>query len=188
MASTGSGSVGAAAQKQVPKGLWALLILLKGGVDTRIPATSSVPVDGQSIAQPALSSELAGDIALFQNVMDLETQLKAARAKKSAGMGAMRKRYKDVKTALIVFFGKDNPILASFGITPPKARRKLTSAEELVKSGRSETTRVRRHTMGSQEKQAIQGERNVTVTVGPGGQKTVTPVPAANGGTSQQNG
>ncbi len=185
---TNSGGVPASAEKQVPKGLWALLILMKAGIDQKIPVTSNVPVDGQPTPQPSLSQELASDLTLFANVADLEAQLKAARAAKAAAMGRIRVRYQDLKQALIVYFGKGNPILAAFGIAARKPRRKLTSAENVLAAGRSESTRTKRGTKGAAAKAAIQGERNVTVTVGPDAKKNVAPAQTGNGAASTKNG
>ena len=62
---TGAGLNTSAQQKSAPKGLYLGLTLLKQGVDTMVPATTTLTIGGQTVTQPSLSSELGNDIAVF---------------------------------------------------------------------------------------------------------------------------
>jgi hypothetical protein len=183
--STGS-NVNPTAQKKAPKGLWLALTLLKQGVDSQIPGTAKLSVDGSTVTQAALSSELATDIAIFQSIADDQSQLKTAVAARAAAVPGLKARYASIIKAIENQFPAGSPVLAQFGIHPPKTRAKLTAQQLAVRAAKAALTRKARGTKGSKQKQAIQTIGTPTVTIAPGGTQVIPPQvgPAAAAGSS----
>ncbi len=188
--STGS-NVNPTAQKKAPKGLWLALTLLKQGVDSQIPGTAKLVVDGSTVTQAALSSELATDITIFQAIADGQSQLKAAVTARTAAVPGLKTRYASIIKAIENQFPAGSPVLAQFGIHPPKAKAKLTAQQLAVRAAKAKLTRAARGTKGSKQKQAIQTIGTPTVTITPGGTEVVPqqvgPAAPAGVSTTQSN-
>jgi hypothetical protein len=188
--STGS-NVNPTAQKNAPKGLWLALTLLQQGVESQIPSTSKLTVEGQPVTQAALSSELATDVAIFQSVADTQSQYKAAVAARRAAVPGLKTRYASIIKAIENQFPPGSPVLAQFGIHPPKPKAKLTAQQLAVRAAKAALTRKARGTKGSKQKQAIQTVGTPTVTITPGGTNIVPPqvgsAAPAGSSTSQSN-
>ncbi len=189
---TGAGLNTSAQQKSAPKGLYLGLTLLKQGVDTMVPATTTLTIGGQTVTQPSLSSELGNDIAVFSAVFEKHAEYQAAVATRKAALQDLKTQYAQFVKAIEGQFPPGDPILQKFGIHPRKKPAPLTAEQKAVKAAKAKLTRQKRHTMGPKEKLGIQTIGTPLVTIQPDGTTTAVPPtllePGSSAGTSQPSG
>ncbi|HZU99912.1 MAG TPA: hypothetical protein VFF73_24575 [Planctomycetota bacterium] len=156
---------------------------LLAGIDASIADGDAIKVDGTSYAKADLRSKVAGflapEVAARQGHLTQEHLIDA----KKQNEGPADAFADSLKKALITYFGKANKeVLGTFGVTPPKPRKKLTAAETVVKSAKAAETRQARGTKGPKLKASIQGAAPASVDVTAG---KIVPVPGSQkGGTA----
>jgi hypothetical protein len=72
------------------------------------------------------------------------------------GHPAARDFVTEMHAALQVQLGPNNTALLDYGVSPRKARRKLTPEEKKAATDKARQTRERNHTMGRKQKKALQ--------------------------------
>jgi hypothetical protein len=172
----GAGISPAAQQRNAPKGLHLALTLLKSGVDSQVPSTTSLAIGGQSVTQAALSSELASDIALYQAVINARNQLASAVAARNAASKTVQQRYAQIVPAIKGLYALGDPALAQFGIHPRKTPTPLTAEQKAVKAAKAKLTREANGTKTSKQKKALRTVGTPTLTITPTGTKVVPQV------------
>jgi hypothetical protein len=103
-------------------------------------------------------------LAVFQAVAQTNTDLDAARSvakaklqARNTALAVARKLALALEAYLVVTYGKDNPVLADFGIVVQQALPKTPEVKALA-AAKAKATRAARHTMGPRQKAAIHGE------------------------------
>jgi hypothetical protein len=161
-------------KEAAPKGLRLETSLFLKGVSSAIPDGTSLLVAGQGMTKDALKTQLQAGLDLYEAVEARKRDLKTARQTLAQGLPAERKQVKDLKDALVAFFGRGSPVLAQFGIKEPGSRRPLTAQQLAMRAAKAMLTREARHTMGSRQKQSLHVQGTPTLVLGPDG-ATVTP-------------
>ncbi len=164
------------------------------GVQGFLPSGSSLVFLGQTFTVASIVQVLSAVEQLFTAlataIQQSQAQVGAARTALNAELPTAHQFLTALDGSLVAFFGKGNPVLSNFGISPGKTRAPKVAT--LAKAqGTAELTRQARHTMGKVQKQAVTGgEATLTVT-GPAGQVLqgnkpagTAPAPADPGGGS----
>jgi hypothetical protein len=172
-----------AAKAAAPKGLELELTLFHKGCDSLLPDGTSLTLAGASWTKAALVTELAKDLAEYQAVRDQVRVLKSARQAKQQILPGARTLTKNLKSALLAYFGRGSPMLAQFGIRAGGGVRAMTSEQKVLRAAKARATRAARHTLGSRQKQAIRAVGTPTVTLG-GAAGSITPAAPASTGSS----
>jgi hypothetical protein len=180
------------AKEAAPKGLAMEMSLFFKGVSSAIPDGSSLTVAGQSWTKDALKARLQVGVDLHDAVEAKKRELKTVRQTLAQGLPAERTLLKDLRDALVAFFGRGSPVLAQFGIKVPGSRRPLTAQQLAMRAAKAKLTRVARHTLGSRQKQSVHVQGTPTLVLGPEG-VTLTPAeppapPSNTGGASGTKG
>jgi hypothetical protein len=182
---SGTPAASPGAKAAAPKGLDLDLSLFLKGVSSAIPDGTSLTVAGQSWTKDALKTWLQAGLDLHEAVEAKKRELKTARQTLAQGLPAERKLLKDLKDALVAFFGRGNPVLGQFGIKAPASRRPLTAQQLAMRAAKAKLTRVARHTLGSRQKQSLHVQGTPTLVIGPEGVTLTpaeTPAPPSNTG------
>jgi hypothetical protein len=169
-----------------PKGLEMELTLLHKGLASLIPDGTSLILAGASWTKDALVTELAKDLGQYQAVTDQVRVLKGARQGLQQNRPGARALAKNLKSALLAYFGRGSPMLAQFGIRAGGGGRALTSEQKVLRAAKARATRAARHTLGPRQKQAIRGVGTPTVTLG--GESGNSPVAPVSPGSSTPTG
>ncbi len=159
-----------------PKGFELLLNEMLTGIQTLIPAKSTLLVKGTSMTQAQVISALQAVIAYFAAVRAAKAALLAAIQARTAQSKAAHDLYNQIKAALVAQLGKGNPELGKFGLKVGKPPKQLTSEEKALKAAKAMATRLLRGTKGSKVKAGIVAG-TPTLQLGPGGAQ-MTPNPA----------
>ncbi|MHB8417399.1 MAG: hypothetical protein ACYDCL_04950 [Myxococcales bacterium] len=152
-----------------------LLSTLLAGIQTLIPAKSTLIVKGVTMTQAQVVTALQAVITYFSAVRTAKAALLTAIGTRKAQAKAARDLYNQIRAALVAQFGKGNPELGKFGLKVGKPPKPLTSAEKALRAAKAKVTRELRGTKGSKQKAAITAG-TPTVQLGPGGVE-VTPNP-----------
>jgi hypothetical protein len=89
--------------------------------------------------------------------------------------------------ALKTTFGKNSPVLASFGIAAPKPRAPRAALEQAISTALAANTRAVRGTLTAKQRQAITATGKPGLTVlGPNGKPLLTVAPVAPGSREPQ--
>jgi hypothetical protein len=160
---------------------------LSAGVTKNFTAASTLAVGGQVLTQAQVLKGLAGTVALHSATTDAESAWRAAVAAQRQGLPALDEFVADLIASLKSAFGKNNPILASFAIAPPKARAARTTLQTAISTALAANTRAVRKTMSAKQRQAITatGKPGLTV-VGPDGKPLLSVAPVAPGSREVQ--
>jgi hypothetical protein len=159
----GAVSTGTAPVK-VPKGFRLKLQQMLAGVEAAIPDGTSVTVPGGSMAKAAIVQKLTAATSEFQTVDASLTALDVARTRLRGDLPDLHAFYDELKTSLSASFGKGNPLLAQFGLSPQKPRKKLTPEQRVARAAKARATRQLRHTGGVRQKAAVQYQGQVDVS------------------------
>ena len=158
-----------------PKGFRLSVQQMLQGVQTVLPAGSSLPAASGAVSQATMVSQMQAVLQAYQAVSDGEVQLQETRGTFSAQLSTFHQQYTVLKNLLIGYFGAGSPQLAKFGLKPRAKARTLTPEQQVARKVRSKATRELRGTLGSREKQAVVFNGTVSVSA--------TPVPAAGAAT-----
>jgi hypothetical protein len=167
-AGTGATSSTLTAAGKPVVGLRLSLQSMLAGIQTMLPADSSIPTQAAApLTVAGMEGELEADLALYSAVDQLVTQLAQARTTLRGGTPGMKAYLKEVTAALRVFYGASSPSLTHFGIKPAKAAKKLSSVQLVARTAKAEETRSIRHTQSKAKKatQLFQGQVAVSTQV-----------------------
>jgi hypothetical protein len=144
--------------RSVPRGTELRLELALHGVQTSLPAGTTLEIGTVSYGNAGLVTALTQGLTLQETPRALRAQLEAAVRARVAADPGLRAFLDGLKAALANKYGRANPLLLQFGFKPYKARKKATAAQTVVSKAKSEATRKARGTLGSAQKAAIHGE------------------------------
>jgi hypothetical protein len=112
--------------------------------------------------------------SLLQSFVDIRAATDAAKAAASARVLAETAQAPPLRDAIAAFvayvrasFGNSPDTLADFGLSPRKARAPLSAEQTATAVAKRQATRQARRTMGSQQKKAVKGSVQVTITSTP---------------------
>jgi hypothetical protein len=176
-----------AVKAAAPKGLEMELTLLHKGLSSLIPDGTSLTLAGASWTKDTLVTELAKDLAQYQAVANQVRVLKGARQGLQQNLPGARTFAKNLKSALLAYFGRGSPMLAQLGIRAGGGSRALTSEQKVLRAAKARATRVARHTLGPRQRQAIRAVGTPTVTLG-GEASSSSPVAPVSPGSSTPTG
>jgi hypothetical protein len=153
---------------------------LARGVSGYLLADSTLSVNGRSLSVSQILATLNGYIGSGNTVASVKSQLKADLTAWNAEKSAARAFAVDLKAAVIQALGKQSPLLAQFGLSPPK-RTKLTTQQLATRAAKNKATRELRGTKGPQQKAQIRytGPAQVTVVTQAGGGSGASPAAAS---------
>jgi len=158
-------TTGGTMSSAAPKDFRQKVSQMLAGIQAVIPDGSSVTVGGQAVAKTDLVNEMTQVLSGYQAVDAGVSATKGARAQLGANLPGFHKQYLGIMDGLISSLGRGNPQLAQFGFTVPKARKPLTSEQQVVRAAKAQKTRALRHTMGKVQKAAVQYTGSLEVSV-----------------------
>jgi hypothetical protein len=152
------------------------LAALRDGLKSAFPKDDIIKIDGVDFDKHEFEARV--DALLTPEVAAREAHLaleKLVQAKDDNAKPADRFEAA-AHAALLNHFGADaKETLAKFGVTPRKERKKLTSAENVVRAARSKETRDKRGSVGPAQKVAFKSDAPPAVNVTKSGRITLTP-------------
>jgi hypothetical protein len=155
---------------------------IDAGVLKDVPVKTSLTINGTAMTQVQIDARLKGYLATFSAADTAKQQSQSAVAARTAIIAEARDFYLQLKKAVIVYFGAQNPQLADFGITPSKAKAAKTSAEKAVIAAKSQLTRAARGTTSKKQKAKINpGTGSPAVVIGADGAPTAIPPTVIDG-------
>ncbi len=119
---------------------------IDAGILKDVPVKTSLTINGTAQTQPQIDAQIKGYLATFTAADEAKQQYQSAVAARLAITAEARDYYLQLKKAVIVYFGAQNPQLADFGLTPEKAKAAKTSAEKAVIAAKAKLTRAARGT------------------------------------------
>ncbi len=135
------------------------------GFQKDFTAKQSLTVNGTSMLQPAILSQLAAELALLTATDAARTALATAVAAKKAGAAGTTLFLTQLEQALKSTFGTGSPQLQDFGIAPPKPRKQLTVEQKALSVAAAKGTKKARGIIGKNQRAAIttQGKPGLAV-------------------------
>jgi hypothetical protein len=109
----------------------------------KLGAQENLDVLGTSSAPGTISSQLGQLLAPFTTANEAHQAASEAVKARDAAQPAAMAFVEGVEAAVVSHFGATSPRLTDFGLTPRKARRKLTAAERLAATEKANATRTR---------------------------------------------
>ena len=131
------------------------VLALIAGTQKNLTAKMNLILAGVSTSQPALLAKLSAAAKLFTDVDDARSQVKQKLLAKEATLPAMRVLLEDLDAALKSKFGARSPLLADFGILPPKPKTPQTPAEKVLSAANAKRTRKIHGILGSKQRAAL---------------------------------
>lgn len=157
------------------------LVKMDQGVQTTLPAGTSLTVNGTAQKQAVIDTTLQSWITVFKAVDTAKAQYQNAVAARVAITAAAKAYYKALRAVIKSYFGAQSPQLAAFGITADKAHAASTQ-QKLVAAAKRQQTREVRGTKGKKQKAAVTVVGNPAVTVPSSGPQQIGPPPVNVGG------
>jgi hypothetical protein len=164
-----------------PAAFEAELIQMDEGIQTNLPAGTSLTINGTAQKQAVIDTTLQGWITVFKAVDTAQAAYKEAVAARVAITVAARTYYKSLKAVIKQYFGAESTLLPSFGIKPDKAAA-TTTQQKLVAAAKRAQTRAVRGTTSKKAKLAVTVVGNPPVTVPSTGAQQISPPPVNVGG------
>jgi hypothetical protein len=140
------------------------LIKMDNGVQTALPAGTALTINGTSVKQAAIDTQLQSWITTFKEVDSAKATYQNAVAARLAITVAARAYYKALKAVIKSYFGGQSAQLAAFGIGMDKPVA-TTTQQKMVAAAKRSQTRAVRGTTGKKAKLAITVVGNPPVTV-----------------------
>ncbi|HUB05915.1 MAG TPA: hypothetical protein VMB50_02890 [Myxococcales bacterium] len=166
---------------------------LINGAQQSLLATSKLTILGVAMLVSAIITKIQGYLTLDQNVSQTLAAYRAAVAARKAAAPDRKQFIAGFIATLKAQFGPANPVLQTFGIAPPKARKQLTAEEKATAAALGKQTKSVRGPTGKVQrgKVTVQGAPGMVlvtatgqpvpgVTQGP----TAPAVPAPNGSST----
>jgi hypothetical protein len=149
------------------------------------------PNANQSLTVGGATHTVSEITALLQSFVDLREAVDTAKAASQAKLEAERAQAPSLRGFIATFetfvkgtFGNSPDTLADFGIPPKKARKPLTAEQKAAATLKRKATRAARHTMGKNQRKAVKGSVQVTVTATPLAPPQPVATPSAPSGTA----
>ena len=159
----GTESAGSVPMK-APKGLRSELQQMLAGVQAVIPDGTLINTPGGSQSKVALVKELTDALSEYQAIDIPQAALVAARKQLRDDLPRLHALYTELKDALSASFGRQNPLLAQFGLKPRQLPKPLTPEQRVARAVKARQTRLLRHTGGVRQKAAVQYRGRVNVS------------------------
>lgn len=159
-----------------PSAFDAELLKMDLGIQTNLPATEIIRVNGAPLAQPAIRANLQAWLDASKAVDDAKEKYHAAVEARRTLAVPTRTFFKALKESLRAFFGRESPLLASFGITKDLAHT-ATAKEKLVAAAKREQTRKVRGTKGRKQRAAMKVVGDPAVHISSTGEVEVSAPP-----------
>ncbi len=128
---------------------------MQAGFTKDFTAKMSLPVEGSSMGQPAILSQLETFLTVITEAEDARATLASKVAAKKAQMPAIAKFLSDLESSLKQTLGSGNPELQDFGIKPPKAKKRLTAQQKAVSTANAKATKAVRGIIGKTQRAKI---------------------------------
>jgi len=152
------------------------LIKLDQGVQSELPGTVSLTINGVSAKAGAIDTTLQNWITIFQAVDSAKATYQNAVAARLAVTAAAKQYVKALKAVIKAYFGPQSVQLASFGIAIDKPVVR-TAEQKLVSAAKATQTRAVRGTLGRKQKAKVTVVGNPPVLVPSTGKKQISPPP-----------
>ena len=128
---------------------------LKKGIQTTFPAGQALALNGASVSQPDLLSQLTAQEAPIDLAIQKEGELATARDQVRTTDLARRRFVAALRGALVAYYGRTNSELTLFGINPAVDEGTLTSADAQARAEKAKATREKNGTLGKSQKKAL---------------------------------
>ena len=154
---------------KAPRGLRLELQQMLAGVQAVIPDGTLINTPGGSQSKVAVVKELTDALSEYQAIDIPQAALVAARKQLRDDLPRLHALYTELKDALSASFGRQNPLLAQFGLKPRRLPKPLTPEQRVARAVKARQTRLLRHTGGVRQKAAVQykGQVNVSTQLQP---------------------
>ena len=149
---------------KAPKGLRFELQQMLAGVQAVIPDGTLINTPGGSQSKVAVVKELTDALSEYQAIDIPQAALVAARKQLRDDLPRLHALYTELKDALSASFGRQNPLLAQFGLKPRQLPKPLTPEQRVARAVKARQTRSLRHTGGVRQKASVQYEGRVNVS------------------------
>ncbi len=128
---------------------------LIAGAQQSLPAKTVLTILGVAITVPAIIAKLQTLLTLDLQVAQTYAAWRAAVAARKTAVPGLRSFMAAFVSVLKQQLGPRNPVLQTFGIPPPKARRQLTAEEKATAVALGKRTHGRRGPTGKRQRAAI---------------------------------
>jgi hypothetical protein len=143
------------------------------------------PNPSASLTVGGVSHTVTEITGLLQSFVSLRDAVDAAKATSKAKLDAERAQAPSLRGFIATFvtflkgtFGNSPEALGDFGIPPRKVPKPLTAEQKTAAALKRKATRAKRNTMGKNQRKAVKGSVQVTVTATPVAEQPVV-APAA---------
>ena len=153
--------------KVVVRGLELAFDMLHSGVASLLSSSTSLVMGGKSVSQPDLLKAIEAACAPVKDERVAKAAYKKAVLARKERSREARKLVREVRAAIRVVLGEENPDLARFGIAPKSDPRPLTPEEKTLRAEKARRTRELRHTLGSRQKASIKAADVRSLAIGP---------------------
>jgi len=170
-----------------PGGLQAKVQNALAGVQQVLPTGSSLQINGQSVTQAQLVTQLSGYLPTLNAVVDAKVALAQSVQARKAIEPAIKEFLVQLRGALVAFYGRGNAALGKFGMSAKKPAP-LDTQTAILAAAKRQLTREKRGTLGKKAKAKLKAvgtpqvsvsESGVEVTPASGEQPAVAPAEAS---------
>jgi hypothetical protein len=128
------------------------------GILGDLQATPDLRLGGESFTTEALAALVQSRIDAAREVLGARARLHGAVRSYAAIDARLRPVVADLRALVFALFGPKSVEVARFGFTPPKARQKLTPAQNAARAAKCRATRLARGTLGKRQRAALNGK------------------------------
>jgi hypothetical protein len=149
---------------------------LREGIQAAWPPGLSLQILQRSVGPAEAEQEIAGVLALFDDVHAAELALQQKRLLLDAALPAVHTFTSALERGLTAWYGSGHPDRAQFGLSLG-LRRAMTGETKVIAHGKALATRKLRFTMGSRQREALSAKEPSVVLLGTDG-RPLDPRPA----------
>ncbi|HUB06804.1 MAG TPA: hypothetical protein VMB50_07385, partial [Myxococcales bacterium] len=131
------------------------LTAMAAGFNKDFTAKQSLPVEGTTMLQPAILSQVATYLGIVNDAENARTALASKVAAKKAAMPDITKFLAALETSLKSAFGSGSPELQDFGIAPPKTKKQPSAQTKAVATANAKATKAARGIIGKNARSKI---------------------------------
>jgi hypothetical protein len=143
------------------------------GVQQNLPSGSSLLINGQTMTQAQLVTQLSGYLPVVSAVTSATVALRKAVQARVVIEPEIREFLVLLRAALVAFYGRNSPSLGDFGMSANKPASPTTQTAIIAVAKRT-ITRQKRGTMGKKQKASIKAIGTPQVSIGASG-VSITP-------------
>ena len=151
-----------------PSGLLQKIQNALNGVQQVLPAGSAVSMNGQTVTQAQLVTQLTGLLPKFTAATDAKTAFALAVQQRKTAEPDVLEFLAQLRAALVAFYGRGSPSLEKFGMSA-KLPTSQTSQTAILAAAKRTLTRQKRGTLGKKQKAGIKAIGTPQVSVGESG-------------------